>query len=98
MISTWARYLFFVARRGELSAVSWREWLGPGLIATWLAGIGRYWDHPSPHILQMWGLGSVVYVFVLGALIWLAILPLRPVRWGYLQIVTFVTLTAPPAL
>ncbi len=81
----------------ELASLSWTKWLGPALVATWLAGMGRYWDHPSAHLLQMFGVGSVVYVFVLGALLWMVILPLRPRRWGYLQTVTFVALTAPPA-
>ena len=98
MVAAWARFLCFRSPREELAALSWRRWLGPALIVTWLAGMGRYWDHPSPHILQMWGLGSVVYVFVLGGLIWAAILPLEPARWGYLPVVTFVALTAPPAL
>lgn len=98
MIATWARYLFFVSSREELATLSWRTWLGPGLIATWLAGMGRYWDHPSAPLVQMFGVGSVVYVFVLGALIYAVIAPLRPRRWGYLQTVTFMSLTAPPAL
>jgi hypothetical protein len=46
----------------------------------------------------MFGVGSVVYVFVLGALLWAIVLPLKPRRWEYLQVVTFVALTAPPAL
>ena len=97
MIATWARYLFFVSRREELASLTWQKWLGPALVATWLAGMGRYWDHPSAPLLQMFGLGSVVYVFVLGGLLWAVIAPLRPRRWGYLQTVTFVALTAPPA-
>lgn len=97
-MATWVRYLFFMADREELATLSWRKWLGPALIATWLAGMGRYWDHPSAQLLQMFGVGSVVYVFVLGTLLWAVIAPLRPRRWGYLQTVTFVSLTAPPAL
>jgi len=97
MIATWARYLFFASSREELASLSWQKWLGPAVVATWLAGMGRYWDHPSAPPLQMFGLGSVVYVFVLGGLLWAVIAPLRPHRWGYLQTVTFVALTAPPA-
>ena len=95
---TWARYLFFLSGEAELLSLGWASWLGPALVATWLAGMGRYWDHPSASLPQMFGLGSVTYVFVLGALLWVAILPLKPRRWGYLQTVTFVALTAPPAL
>jgi hypothetical protein len=96
MIARWGRFLLFRASPEELANFSWTTWLGPALVATWLAGMGRYWDHPSAHLLQMFGIGSVVYVFVLGALLWMVILPLHPRRWGYLQTVTFVALTAPP--
>ena len=98
MAKAWLRYLLFLAPREQLDGMSWRLFLGPALIATWLAGMGRYWDHPSAQLLQMFGLGSVVYVFVLGALLWGVIAPLRPRRWGYLQVVTFVSLTSPPAI
>jgi hypothetical protein len=60
--------------------------------------MGRYWDHPSASLLQRLGVGSVAYVFVLGAVLWAVIAPLGPRAWGYLQVVTFVSLTAPPAL
>ena len=98
MITTWGRYLFLQTSSAELVGLSWQKWLGPALVATWLAGMGRYWDHPSAPLLQMFGVGSVLYVFVLGALLWAVIVPLGPRRWGYLQTVTFVGLTAPPAL
>ena len=98
MLTKWLRYLFFLSSRDELTMLTWRTALGPALIATWLAGMGRYWDHPSAPLVQMFGVGSVVYVFLLGALVWLVIAPLRPRRWGYLQTVTFISLTAPPAL
>jgi hypothetical protein len=66
VIASWARYLLFLASQEELADLSWRTWLGPALVATWLAGMGRYWDHPSAGLLQMLGVGSVVYVFLLG--------------------------------
>lgn len=98
LLTQWARYLFFRAPRYELLAMSWRTYLGPALLATWLAGMGRYWDHPNPHhLLQRLGIGSVVYVFALSAVLWLVIAPLRPRSWNYLQVVTFVALTSPPA-
>jgi hypothetical protein len=75
-----------------------RRHLALGLGATWLAGIGRYWDHPDAHVLQYAGLGSVIYVAVLSLFLWLLIWPLRPASWGYVRVLTFVTLTAPPAL
>jgi hypothetical protein len=94
----WLRYLFFLARRDELRAMPWRVFLGPALVGTWLAGMGRYWDHPSAGLLQMLGVGSVIYVFVLAALLWGVIVPLRPRRWSYPEILMFVCLTSPPAL
>jgi hypothetical protein len=69
-----------------------------GLLFTWLAGIGRYWDSPRASILQKLGLGSVIYVFALGAFVWLLLWPLRPARWSYLRLVTFIAAVAPPAL
>ena len=67
------------------------------VIATWLAGIGRYWDHPNAYWWQYAGLGSVAYIAVLSLLLWLLILPLHPKHWSYLNVLIFVGLTAPPA-
>lgn len=67
------------------------------LVATWLAGLGRYWDHPSAHWWQYAGLGSVVYIGALAFLLWLVVLPLRPKHWSYLGVLVFVGLTSPPA-
>ncbi|AVP99411.1 hypothetical protein C7S18_20535 [Ahniella affigens] len=69
-----------------------------GLFVTWLAGLGRYWDHPSAQWWQYAGLGSVAYVFVLSALLWLVVVPLRPERWTYRSVLVFVTMTSLPAL
>ena len=68
-----------------------------GVVFAWIARLGRYWDHPSAHLWQYMGLGSVVYIFVLSALIWILALPLRPERWSYLSVLTFVGLTSPLA-
>lgn len=73
-------------------------YLAWGLFTTWLVGIGRYWDHPSAALWQYLGLGSVAYVFVLAAILWVLILPLRPAHWSYRNVLIFVTLTALPAL
>lgn len=73
-------------------------YLGFGLAVTWLAGIGRYWDNPRAELWQLAGLGSVAYVFSLALLLWLLILPLRPRRWSYRNVLLFVCLTSPPAL
>lgn len=76
----------------------WQRFLAFGLGTTWLAGIGRYWDNPRAEWWQWLGLGSVVYVFLLAALLWLLNAPLRPARWTYRNVLVFVTLTSPPAL
>jgi hypothetical protein len=39
-------------------------YLGMGLCASWLAGMGRYYDNPNAYLFQYLGLGSVAYVFV----------------------------------
>jgi len=66
-----------------------------GIAFAWIAGMGRNWDHPSAHIWQYAGLGSVAYIFVLAAIIWLIVLPIRPEKWSYLSVLTFVGLTSP---
>jgi hypothetical protein len=69
-----------------------------GLLATWLAGIGRYWDHPDAHPLQYAGLGSLFYVLLLSAFLWALVAPLKPDNWRIDRVLTFVSLTSPPAL
>ena len=89
--------LFFQPFKPNLTE-HWHVYLGWGLFTTWLVGIGRYWDHPSAHLWQYFGLGSVAYVFLLAALIWLIALPLKPNHWSYRNVLIFVTLTSLPAL
>ena len=69
-----------------------------GLFATWIVGMGRWWDDPEAHLLQHLGLGSVLYVLVLAFLLWLLIKPLGPKDWSYQGVLTFVALTSPPAI
>lgn len=68
-----------------------------GLFMTWLVGIGRYWDHPDARWWQYLGLGSVLYVFLLAAFIWLAVWPLGPKNWSYSNVLLFLTMTSAPA-
>lgn len=68
-----------------------------GLLFTWLAGIGRYWDNPRVAALQHAGVGSLAYVFLLSGFLWVLFYPLRPKRWSYFALLTFVTAVAPPA-
>jgi len=76
----------------------WKAYLAFGLLFTWLAGVGRYWDNPRAQLWQYFGLGSVAYVFCLAFLLWLLLLPLKPKLWSYKNVLVFVTLTAPPAV
>ncbi len=73
-------------------------YLAWGMGITWLAGIGRYWDHPTASTWQYLGLGSVVYVLVLAAILYVVVKPLRPANWSYRSVIVFVTLTSLPAL
>jgi len=76
----------------------WRRYVAVGSFFTWLAGVGRYWDNPRATWWQHAGLGSVAYVFLLALIVWLMLLPLRPRRWSYASVLTFITLTSLPAL
>ena len=90
----------FLTFRPVSSAVhtQWRAFLIFGLACTWLAGIGRYWDNPRAHLWQTLGLGSLVYVFILGSVIWGLLAPLRPHNWSYRNVLLFLMLTSPLAL
>lgn len=94
----WARFLALRTTRSEFARLTWREHLGPALILSWVVGMGRYWDHPTAPWQQMLGIGSVIYVWALAALLWLVVKPLRPVSWGYLDVVTVVAMSSPPGL
>ena len=101
MIKTLLREEFrLLTFRSVSSAVPahWRAFLLFGLFFTWLAGVGRYWDNPRAHLWQSLGLGSLVYVFVLAFVIWAMLIALKPKNWSYLNVLLFVTLTAPPAV
>jgi hypothetical protein len=69
-----------------------------GLFFAWLVGMGRYWDNPRAHLGQHLGIGSVVYVFVLSALLWVFFKPISPRRVRYRDLAAFISLTAAPAL
>lgn len=90
----------FLTFRPVSSAVhtQWRAFLIFGLVCTWLAGIGRYWDNPRAHLWQTLGLGSLAYVFILAFIIWALLAPLRPRNWSYRNVLLFLTLTSPLAL
>lgn len=95
-LSLVGRLLTLRETREELRDIG-RRHLALGLALTWLAGIGRHWDDPRAVLSQRLGVGSVAYVFVLAAVVWAVVAPLRPPDWTYRRVLTFVTLTAPPA-
>jgi hypothetical protein len=94
---TVARLLTFRASSEELQGLN-RRHLAIGLLATWLVGIGRWWEDPRADLLQHLGVGSVLYVFVLATFLWLLLWPLRPKHWSLFNVLTFITLTSPPAI
>jgi hypothetical protein len=96
LIATTARVLTFRATGDELRGLG-RRHLGFGLLLTWLVGMGRWWEDPQAGLLQHLGIGSLVYVVVLSGFLWLLIRPLAK-RTRYLHTLTYVTLTAPPAI
>lgn len=97
LLSDLIRLLTFRATSPAM-VVHWKGYLAAGLIFTWLAGIGRYWDNPRSHMWQLLGLGSLAYVFILALLLWLLLWPLRPENWSYRNVLLFITLTAPPGI
>lgn len=91
------RLLLFRMSREEFDTFS-NSHLKFGLFCTWIVGMGRWWDDPRANILQHLGVGSVVYIFILSAIIWLLVLPLKARTWSYKHVLTFVSLTSLPAL
>lgn len=83
--------------REEILQFNSRHFLA-GLIGTWVAGMGRYWDDDNASLLQHLGLGSVIYIFVLSAFVWIIVLPLRVKNWRYFNVLTFISLTSFPAI
>ena len=63
----------------------------------WVAGIGRYWDHPSPSLFELSGLRSVCYIFILSTVLYLIVWPIKRNRWSWLAVFVFVGLTSPLA-
>lgn len=90
------RFLFLLVSRDELLNVGWVH-LAWGLVATLIAGMGRWWDDDDAVLLQSLGFGSVIYVFVLAALIWFITMAMHAPNWTYMRVLTYITLTAPLA-
>jgi hypothetical protein len=91
-----ARVLTFRASKAELLGLG-RSHLALGLGCAWVVGMGRYWDSPRASLGQTVGVGSVVYVLVLSAVLWCVLRPLST-RVRYVRLAAFVSLTAPPGI
>lgn len=97
MLKTISRTLLFRITREEMLQFSQKHFL-VGLIGTWIVGIGRYWDDEAASVFQHAGLGSVVYIFLLAAFIWIIVKPFNVPGWNYFRVLTFVSLTSFPAI
>jgi len=96
VITQTIKFLTFQRAKIDLRANKF-GFLAMAIGSAWIAGIGRYWDHPDAYSWQYAGLGSVAYIFVLAAVLWVVIYPLRPKNWSYLSILVFIGLTSPLA-
>lgn len=92
-----ARLLTFKLTRDEMLQFNKKHFIS-GLTGTWIVGMGRYWDDKGASLLQHLGLGSVIYIFVLAAFIWLIVKPYFVDNWSYFTVLTFISLTSFPAI
>jgi hypothetical protein len=91
------KILFFRFTKEDIHSLNRTHFI-IGLVGTWFAGIGRYWDHPNAEPLQYAGLGSVIYIFILALLIYITVLPYKLAGWSYFKVLTFISLTSFPAI
>lgn len=97
MVKTQFAFLLFRPIKPDLEKGFW-SYLAMITVTTWLVGIGRYWDHPSAEIWQYAGLGSLAYIFVLSAVLYLVVWPMGPSNWRFSTVLIFVGLTSLPAV
>lgn len=97
MVKTILQLLSFRLSREKMLEFNKRHFIA-GLAGTWVVGMGRYWDDDKASLLQHLGLGSVIYIFVLAAFIWIIVKPFRVNEWNYFTVVTFIGLTSFPAI
>ncbi|MDR6783919.1 hypothetical protein ABIE26_002692 [Pedobacter africanus] len=97
LFKTIIRLLSFKLTREEMLNFNKTHFIA-GLIGTWIVGMGRYWDDGGASLLQHLGLGSVIYIFVLAAFIWVILIPFRVKNWSYFTVLTFISLTSFPAI
>ncbi len=97
MLQTITKLLTFRISRDEMLQFNRSHFIA-GLVGTWVAGMGRYWDDSHASFLQHAGLGSVIYVFVLSAFIWMIVGPFLVEKWSYFTVLCFISLTSFPAI
>lgn len=97
-LRTILRILTFRAAREELKE-NVAALLVTALIITWIVGIGRWWDDPRdlPIFVRM-GVGSVLYVFGMAAILWVTFAPFVAEKLGARHFVAFVASTSLPGL
>jgi hypothetical protein len=91
------RLIFFRIDKSDFLNFNGRD-LQIGLLVTWIAGMGRYWDDPNASALQHIGVGSFLYVFALALFIWVLLLPWKIENWNYWNLLTFISFTSLPAI
>ena len=97
IIQTIIRLLTFKITREEILLFNKSHFI-VGLVGTWIVGMGRYWDDKEASLLQHLGLGSVIYIFILTAFVWLILKPFFIDNWKYFTVLTFIALTSFPAI
>jgi hypothetical protein len=97
ILKTVTDLLLFETKREDMIQFQRSHFIA-GLIGTWIVGMGRYWDDPGASVLQHLGLGSVIYIFLLAAFIWIILLPFKIEKWSYFTVLTFISLTSFPAV
>ncbi len=90
-------FLFFRPVRPDLES-RFGYYLVHVILVTFAVGVGRYWDHSSAQAWQYFGLGSIAYIFLLSAFLYVLLLPLRPRRLSYKVVFVFVGLTSLPGI
>jgi hypothetical protein len=96
VLTTLVRLLTFRLDAVGYAALGARE-ARVGLVLAWIAGIGRYWDHPTAGLAQKSGFGSVIYVLALSGLLSLMLRPMRAHRRLYWNVAAMVGLSSPLA-
>lgn len=97
VVKTVIQFLLFRPVKPDLETQG-STYLVFGILAAWMAGIGRYWDNPRAAWWQHVGLGSVLYLFIVALVLWLIVKPLRPQHWTLTNVCIFLGMTAPLGL